>query len=71
MNQQWLPYASAIVRREKPPDWPKALERVPMEYRGDALVYLKGMADRLRVLRAMRHPPPTGNFGLEHRTRIR
>ena len=43
-----------IQRHIAPKDWPQELERVPPEHRQVAEQYLRGIAARMRVVRAVR-----------------
>jgi hypothetical protein len=50
-----LHHAITLQRRSEPRDWPAALQRVPAECRAECEEYLRGIADRLRTLRNLRH----------------
>lgn len=49
-----LNYAGAIHRYVEPPQWLAELEKVPTEHREFVEIYLRGMAARIRVIRAIR-----------------
>lgn len=50
-----LSYAVEIERTREPRDWPKALEGVPVECRERCEEYLRGIAQRIRVVRGIKH----------------
>lgn len=50
-----LGYAVEIERRREPRDWPKALEGIPAECRGEVEDYLRGIAQRIRVIRGLKN----------------
>jgi hypothetical protein len=49
-----LHHAVEIQRHVAPRDWPRALERVPAECRGECEEYLRGIAMRMRAQRAIK-----------------
>jgi hypothetical protein len=48
-----LGWGLRIHRRYKPKDWLAQLEHVPEQHRAEAEQYLRGIAERMRVLRDM------------------
>lgn len=50
-----LGYAVEIERRREPRDWPEALEGVPAECRERCEEYLRGIAQRIRVVRGIKN----------------
>jgi len=52
--QSGLAWGVWIHRRVPPKRWPQELERVPPEHRQVAEQYLRGIAARMRVVRAVR-----------------
>lgn len=50
-----LGYAVEIQRRSEPRDWPRALEGVPVECQEACEEYLRGIAQRIRVIRGLKH----------------
>jgi len=53
-----LGYAVEIERRRPLREWKRALENVPAECRPACTEYLKGMAERIRVIRGLEHDAP-------------
>ena len=54
MSPDALFLALQIQLRVTPKSWPEALKTLPEELRPAAEEYLRGIAQRMRVLRAMR-----------------
>jgi len=52
-----LGYAVEIERRRPLREWKQAIEEVPAECRAECEKYLRGMAERIRVIRELRHAP--------------
>ena len=52
-----LGYAVEIERRRPLREWKQAIEEVPVECRPECEKYLRGMAERIRVIRGLRHAP--------------
>jgi hypothetical protein len=52
-----LGYALNIERRRPLREWKRAIEEVPAECRAEVEQYLRGMAERIRVIRGLRHAP--------------
>ena len=48
-----LCFASWIHRRVDPMQWPSALNDVPADKRDEAEAYLRGIAQRMRVIRSI------------------
>lgn len=48
-----LGWGLRLHRRVEPKDWPRALQDVPQEHRAQAEEYLRGIAARMRVRRAL------------------
>lgn len=53
-DKDGLAWGLEIHRWVEPRDWPQALERVPAEHRARAEEYLRGIAQRMRNLRALK-----------------
>jgi hypothetical protein len=51
--QDGLGWGLRIQRHREPKDWPAALLEVPEQHRAQAEEYLRGIAARMRTLRAM------------------
>jgi len=53
-----LGYAVEIERRRPLREWKRAIEEVPVECRAEVEQYLRGMAERIRVIRGLEHDAP-------------
>lgn len=57
MSMDCLGYALEIERRRPLREWKQAIEEVPAECRPACEKYLRGMAERIKVIRGLRHAP--------------